>query len=132
MRHGVGQIQEERLFVVGLDKPNGLGGVVLREIFKNDRGLDGGILIEKLEAGPFDQWQHRHIVTVKHTEKSIEAVELWAKCLAAAEMPLADAGRRVTRRLEMLGKRDFRGWQAPLFLGNEYARDPCSQRVATS
>ena len=100
MRHGVGEIKEERLVLVALDELECPVGVALRQRRLNDRILDDVLAIDELDRP--------HVVAVENPEVLIEtAVALDRTPSSRGQVPLADHARGITGLPKQLGQRDF-------------------------
>ena len=110
VRHGVRQIQEERAFLVFLDKRQGLLGVAL-----GNQPLVGLVFDHLFSA---QQGQRRvavrlpprivaHVVGKRYSKVRVEPMSGRQERTLVAQVPLAHAGRLVAHRLQRLGQCDF-------------------------
>ena len=93
-------------------------------------GFDRTRSVEQLQARPFQAPDPHHVVAVQHAVEFIEPLALRSVLAASSEMPLADAGRRVARFLQMLCQGELGGMQPLHLLGDQNARDARTNGMA--
>ena len=153
VRHGVGKVDEEGLFLVLFDEGDGFLGVALGQGVLVGRIFDDlGIahqrhqvflhpVLDVLQGDSFPQhdvvgqglgWVERHVIAVGNAEVGVEPLAGRQKLLEVPEVPLPDAGGRIALGLEQIRDRDLIGIKTPLVPRKENAQVAHPAGVATS
>ena len=110
MRHGVRQVQEERLVFVFADELKRLFRVAFGQQCLVRLGFDHLLVTHQRQRRPAFAIP-AHVIAVRNAEVAVEPLIGGQETIAMTEMPLADARRRVAALFEHLSNGDLIGMQ---------------------